>query len=120
MIFKKHKNLINNFLEYDYVGAPWLQCKQVGNGGLSLRKKSVMLKIMNTIPYNGCNEDVYFSRSMNINKPSYTKALQFSVETIFNNISFGCHSPWKYENYDNLLNLYEDFNELCLLNDYNR
>ena len=37
MIFKEHKNLINNFLEYDYVGAPWLACKQVGNGGLSLR-----------------------------------------------------------------------------------
>ena len=79
-----------------------------------------MLKIIKTIPYNGCNEDIYFACYMTINKPSYTEALQFSVETIFNNKSFGCHSPWKHDNYDKLSNLYEDVNELCLLNDYNK
>lgn len=45
MILKENKDKIDNFFEYDYVGAPWPETvrllgeMQVGNGGLSLRKK---------------------------------------------------------------------------------
>ena len=46
MILPKYKHYINYFLNYDYVGAPWNN-KLVGNGGLSIRKKSKMLKIIN-------------------------------------------------------------------------
>ena len=46
IICSTYKDLINNFLQYDYVGAPWVHINQVGNGGLSLRKKSKMLEIL--------------------------------------------------------------------------
>ena len=54
MILKENKNIINEFLNYDYVGAPWLitnylptkNCSFIGNGGFSLRKKSKMLEIV--------------------------------------------------------------------------
>ena len=46
MILPKYKHYINYFLNYDYVGAPWNN-KLVGNGGLSIRKKSKMLEIIN-------------------------------------------------------------------------
>ena len=46
VICENDKELINKFLEYDYVGAPWIN-GGVGNGGLSLRKKSKMLEIIN-------------------------------------------------------------------------
>ena len=41
IIFKK---LHPKFLEYDYIGAP-LEDYSIGNGGLSLRSKSIMIKI---------------------------------------------------------------------------
>jgi len=46
IILKENKDIINIFLAYDYVGAPWIINNKVGNGGLSLRKKSKMLEII--------------------------------------------------------------------------
>lgn len=124
IIIQKHKNLINDFLEYDYVGAPWnhspfnlnlSEDERVGNGGLSLRKKSKMIEIMKKQGKNDYPEDVYFSccKSVKINKPSLKKAMLFSVEGISSEISFGCHRPWinddnnfLYENYDEVKKLY--------------
>jgi len=45
MICPENKEQINRFLEYDYVGAPW-ENQKIGNGGLSLRRKSKMLEII--------------------------------------------------------------------------
>ena len=55
---KENKDIINDFIGFDYVGAP-LKCGLVGNGGLSLRRKSKMLEIIdqnskqNTIEIHG-------------------------------------------------------------------
>jgi hypothetical protein len=98
IIFPKHKDLINKFLEYHYVGAPWPNKwpAPLGNGGLSLRKKSKMLEIIQKNPYRGQPEDVYFStpRNVTLYTPTYEEALTFSVENVFSAISFGCHQPW--------------------------
>ena len=45
---------IDMFLHYDYIGAPFPKYQNdtpngVGNGGFSLRSKSIMIKILNTI-----------------------------------------------------------------------
>ena len=119
MIFQPHKDLINQFLEYDYVGAPWghhvVENETVGNGGLSLRKKSKMLEIIRTTPYNGLPEDVFFCYQphVHIHKPSFELAKQFSTEEIFSEKSFGCHKPWErrhsrylFKPYPELLILY--------------
>jgi hypothetical protein len=103
MIFSKYKNIINNFLEYDYVGAPWNHSptprnsdERVGNGGLSLRKKSKMLEIMDVETDFNCPEDVFFSCSdlVKLYKPSKNKAKLFSIENVFSYVTFGCHQPW--------------------------
>jgi Protein of unknown function (DUF5672) len=105
MIFKKNAVFINDFLEYDYVGAPWAatnyeitkNCNFIGNGGFSLRKKSKMLEIIDKVPYNGENEDLYFSRNYNdipVNKPNYEKATMFCVDEVFVEPAFACHQPW--------------------------
>lgn len=112
---------IDNFLYFDYVGAPWLPHQndtpnKVGNGGFSLRSKSVMLKVIERISpveteyntstknyMNGVNlsfppEDVYFS--LNIQKyklgkvPKAEVASLFSTERIYNKNSFGGHCFW--------------------------
>lgn len=121
MIFEENKNLINNFLKYDYVGAPW-QNGMVGNGGLSLRRKSKMIEITEKVDTNfTLHEDNYFcyQNAVVLNRPSFKDAQQFSVETIFHEKSFGIHSPWKYLNkyeLEFLLNKYPDLAILIELN----
>jgi hypothetical protein len=56
MIIQKNKDNILDFLDYDFVGAPYVGKSSllpgcVGNGGLSLRKKSKMLEILDNVPY---------------------------------------------------------------------
>ena len=81
------KDNIDDFLEFDFIGAPFPKSENdtpnsVGNGGLSLRSKSIMKKVINTIGIDETNledstlnymtltnsfippEDVYFSKNM--------------------------------------------------------
>jgi hypothetical protein len=97
IIFKNNKDKINDFMEYDYVGAPW-QNRKVGNGGLSLRKKSKMLEIIKIFGPSEQNEDVYFSLQHNIylKKPTFEKSKKFSVESVYFKQPFGVHNPWRY------------------------
>lgn len=105
---------VEDYLEFDYVGAPWHEklsvspsCR-VGNGGLSLRRKSVMLEIAQR-----CNrdhrvilsEDVFFCVNMHLRNienagtyrlPDVETAGSFSVESVFRLSPFGLHKTWKY------------------------
>ena len=123
IIFNKNRHFINNFLEYDYVGAPWKWLGyNIGNGGLSLRKKNKMLEIIENHPYNGSeNEDMYFSfqNTIECKKPNLEKAKTFSVETIFHENCFGVHNCWRYLNHyelNRLKELYPELNTLIELN----
>ena len=130
IILKENKDRINEFLDYDYVGAPWNHYIRgiggcVGNGGFSLRKKSKMLEILESkgIPDCVCNEDVYFSKDVNANiqykVPSFELAKTFSVETVFCENPFGLHNCWKYlslEERDYLINKYPEIQILMELN----
>lgn len=116
-----NKDIINEFLKYDYVGAPWIN-KMVGNGGLSLRRKSKMIEITEIVdPKFTDHEDNYFcyQQSVLLNRPSYEEAQRFSVETIFHEKSFGIHCCWKYLNkyeLEYLINKYPEISTLITLN----
>lgn len=111
MIISKNKHLLDEFLneDYDYVGAPWIKCnyeptKQrdfIGNGGFSLRKTRTMLKILETYDYKNVDrgnvEDLFFSMKFDkirTKKPSYERAMQFSIEEVFSPLTFACHKTW--------------------------
>jgi hypothetical protein len=118
MIFSQNKDLLQQFIKYDYVGAPWpsaMHGAHVGNGGLSLRRKSKMLHIIHSRPYRGEPEDVYFS-SNPIYVPSVEEAKRFSVENIFYPESFGCHKPWGRTFGTSLLKIYPELEQLYRLN----
>lgn len=98
---------IDEFLEFDYVGAPWMHALigrdgvgPVGNGGLSLRKKSAMLEILANHERDAeLQEDQYFSRWLyhdGYRVPSLETASRFSTETIFQPESLGLHKAWLY------------------------
>jgi hypothetical protein len=116
MICDNGKDLINNYIKYDYVGAPWSKEVEprynnnedfIGNGGLSLRKKSAMLaKIRNNIQnIKECShhidyEDMFFAgdKCGQLYKPNLEEAKYFSNESIYTDKSFGVHKPWYYFN----------------------
>ena len=121
IICKKNKDLINHFLKYDYVGAPWKD-KTVGNGGLSLRKKTKMIEIIDNCTYKNEPEDIYFGKScpeIFRNKPDFKNAKEFSVETVYNDKSFGIHKPWlhlKRNSYINKVDRCDGLEKLRKLN----
>jgi len=115
------KNNIQEFIDWDYIGAPWPKNTNdtpncVGNGGISLRTKQIMLDIINKISIkntiinestkiymkennlNICPEDVYFSLNMqkfNIGKVAdFDIAFKFSSESLNNPNSFAGHCFW--------------------------
>lgn len=99
MICNSSEVKIEDYLKYDYVGAPLSHMNGfVGNGGFSLRRKSKMLEVLEKCPYNGTDpEDVYFAtacKRVSIAKPSQEEAALFSNEGILTDYSFGVHKPW--------------------------
>jgi hypothetical protein len=92
------RNGVDEFIEYDYIGAPWTKPKEnrfVGNGGLSLRTKKTMLDISeNHKDYEPRWEDIFFVKWLEDNHlPNIETAMRFSVENIFHPQPFGLHNP---------------------------
>jgi len=95
---------IEEFLEYDFIGAPLYHIKfPAMNGGLSIRNPEKMYIICNDLPYEGMsvhgNEDIYFCNELRFytaNIPTKEVAQKFSVETIFGLGSLGYHAIDKY------------------------
>jgi hypothetical protein len=94
---------IEEFLNYGFIGAPIKHIPGCMNGGLSLRDKATMMKIIDNFPYMGegvhGNEDIYFCNRLNwvgTNIPTKEQAAAFSVETEFALGSLGCHAIDKY------------------------
>jgi len=128
-ICNSEKNLIYDFLKYDYVGAPWLItpgsdsefCGKVGNGGLSLRRKSKMLEVIEKVPYpDNIAEDEYYciyNKLVTLNRPTYEEAQLFSMETVYSGRCFGIHKPWLHEAGKVDLEIqFPGYNELVRLN----
>ena len=120
IIIKKNKEFINEFLKYDYVGAPWGVggCEMVGNGGLSLRKKSKMLEIIEkeNIGRRELPEDLFFAQATNVQlyKPEWYEASKFSIENCEGcGDPFGFHQPWNF--LYNFCEIFPEVNELFLL-----
>jgi hypothetical protein len=100
-ILNPDRNCIMNYLDYNYVGAPWPFQSHGGNGGLSWRTVWYMKKIVRDYPYlpSYGNEDVYFCNIMHEN--NYGLAPEqvcrtFSVESKFQLGTFGCHDIEQY------------------------
>jgi len=94
---------VNDFIQYDLVGAPWKWQEHGGNGGLSIRTKEAMLDIIKTTPYRNETldgyEDVYFSNKMLNSKWNLAPrqiCSDFSCETIFQLGTLGLHAIDKY------------------------
>lgn len=90
------KNNVDEFINYDYVGAPWSWMDRGRNGGLSLRRKSATLRALSEKQYNGLNEDVFFSLDCGLNVAPQDVCRRFSVESVLSGDTFGFHKPWVF------------------------
>lgn len=94
---------IENFMQWDYIGAPIKHMPGYMNGGLSIRNPKLMYQICKLFPYGGMsvdgNEDIYFVkhlREAGALLPNAEQAEAFSIETTFRTGSIGCHAIEKY------------------------
>lgn len=97
---------IDDFLEYDYVGAPWNTVLDWtngiefpgGNGGFSLRNVDSMLECLYRLPPTHIrNEDGYFSfNCYRLGKRVAPRDISstFSVETVYYETPCGLHKPF--------------------------
>ena len=96
---------VEEFLDYDYIGAPWpLELRHsptgVGNGGFSLRSVSKMKRALEEITLERGNtlviaEDIYYSRALSlysdVKMPTWEAARSFSYESIYHPEPVGWH-----------------------------
>lgn len=87
---------IEEFLKYDYVGAPWKFQQHGGNGGLSIRNPKMMHLACRSKQWNHAlgNEDVFFCNHFNYGSTVAPRSVceMFSVETIFKLGTLGYHA----------------------------
>lgn len=93
---------IDDFLDYDLVGAPFrsFDANYLANGGLSLRNRQAMLDCLaRTRPAENEWEDAFFSdgvRALGGKMPDVHEASRFSVESIYTTHPVGVHGTNQY------------------------
>jgi hypothetical protein len=93
---------LNDFLEYDWIGAPWSKtAKYGGNGGLSLRKVSKIIEVLKKEHRkigDGALEDLWISdrlrRLEGAKMANATISKTFSVESVWDDAPLGYHVGW--------------------------
>lgn len=113
-VAKDHKCWTDDFLAYDYIGAPWYQepdGANVGNGGFSLRSKRLLdacqdpeISLTPAVPV---AEDAvigkihrgYLEQQYQIEFAPTMLAKQFSYELGYYQPSFGFHGLWNVYNF---------------------
>lgn len=88
------KRGIEDFLEWDWIGAPSCSNNQCYNGGLSIRSRAKTLEVIRKYPHDGGSEDIYFHRGMikmGAKVAPLEAAGRFCCERYFKLGTLGCH-----------------------------
>lgn len=106
----KSEHTIDEFLEYDFIGAPIAQQFGRGyNGGLSLRNPRLFLNITREEQLNNWEDQFFFAAAEarvkdGVNLPSVEVAQKFAVESIYYEKPLGYHQAtrWQPEKMDEI------------------
>jgi hypothetical protein len=100
---------IDDYLAYDFVGAPWphnypAHNPGCGNGGLSLRRRSAMLRVLDHFKASGgpseSTEDLAFCeglKAVGAALPSHEVSRTFAVEMEYYEQPLGLHQHWRFD-----------------------
>jgi hypothetical protein len=125
MFLKNSRRSLDEYLKYDYVGAPWKRSGRVGNGGFSLRRKSSSLVAAQVASKtSNIPEDKYFAEYFRTH-PTFVLcpvqlSKEFSVETFFYDYPIATHQCWtrgvmKPEEYKKFIQLHPEILTLISL-----
>jgi hypothetical protein len=95
------KPLPESIYEFDYVASlwPWLK-DEPGGGGLSYRKRSIMLQICDAFPPQpGCAQDAFAGhgiRAFGFKVPTIEKGFSYFTESVCSPYAVGTHQWWSY------------------------
>ena len=126
VLFARSRVKLEEFLRYDYVGARWQlggewsfrlwssralpEIGNVGNGGLSLRRRAKMIQAATAVPYLSTpfvNEDVHFAhalRKVGASFPTLDQCDRFSFEEVLGaELPFGAHKFMPPRYHDQIL-----------------
>jgi hypothetical protein len=122
-------NWDNDFLNYDYIGAPWGNCDEsvaVGNGGFSLRSRKLMdtlrkqkIKCDPNLPEHDAEDVVickhYRQEMLNAGCKfsPFALAQKFSIENVGSLNTFGFHGVFNFPNFLTERELAGVLEELC-------
>ncbi|KAL7746987.1 hypothetical protein RI367_007699 [Sorochytrium milnesiophthora] len=92
---------IEDYLHFDWIGAPWPDWHEDsqtrgGNGGLSLRRRSRMLRVLEKFQWTpGVAEDVFYSKALasfsDANLPTHAQSAKFSHQMVPSDRPIGIH-----------------------------
>ncbi|CAL3973114.1 unnamed protein product [Diplocarpon coronariae] len=93
---------LNDFLEWDWIGAPWSKTAEYGgNGGLSLRKVSRIMGVLDSQTRrhgDGALEDLWLTSKLHEmpgnRMPNAMISKKFSVESVWDEKPLGYHIGW--------------------------
>lgn len=93
---------LNDYLEWDWVGAPWSKTAQYGgNGGLSLRKVNKIVEVLANKTRrvgDGALEDLWLTNNLHDlpdnHMPDAAISKTFSVESVWDDAPLGYHVGW--------------------------
>ncbi|KAJ3158529.1 hypothetical protein HDU86_002754 [Geranomyces michiganensis] len=102
MICSNSDQTPDDFLRFDWIGAPWPHIPKLrgGNGGLSMRRKSRLLRCLDKQQWTPGSqpEDVWFSECLNsfpdAVMPTFEEGMQFAVEGRDSDHYLGIHKPF--------------------------
>lgn len=93
---------LNDYLEWDWIGAPWSKTAAYGgNGGLSLRKVSKIVEVLTNKTRkvgDGALEDLWLTNNLHDlpdnHMPNAAISKTFSVESVWDDAPLGYHVGW--------------------------
>lgn len=93
------KQIPDSVITCDYIAAPYAWNKKEAGGGLSFRRKSVMLEICKEFPVKLPAQDIYASNGMNIlgySMPPVLYSKDIVAESILDADPIGVHQWWTF------------------------
>jgi len=118
---------LNEFLEWDWIGAPWSKTATWGgNGGLSLRKVSKVLEVLRREGRkvgDGALEDLWLTsriaRLPGARMPNANVSKTFSVESVWDDRPLGYHIGWLGVHHEQVRSFLSSSAFLCRINIFN-
>lgn len=93
------KHIPEDIMTYDYVASPYVWDEYMAGGGLSFRKRSVMIDVCKKMGEIQCDEDVYICRgvaTLGYKMPEFMEGVTYFSESCFYEDPIGVHQWWTF------------------------